>query len=191
MKRFPWKSRKYTIIRDEYGRSARQQAFDYFAEGYRPAQIFKQGLIPVPIETLFRYFEDWKKQKHRTSLSIIKKYMKESPEFSEKYIKMLADYFEVSTQDIVLRLQKPWGIMRLTKGELPDNRLERSRSEAEELLEGALRVINFVQQFYGNSPKMIKRLITELITLRDNTTLTISRVKGQIEITKNSLDGER
>ena len=110
MKLFPWKSRKYPIKYDEYGRSARQQAFELFGEGYRPAQICEENLIPVPIKTLFRYFEDWKKQKHRTSLSILKKYMKERPEFSEQYIKMLADYYEVPPEDIIVRMQKPWGI---------------------------------------------------------------------------------
>lgn len=191
MKRFPWKSRRYPIIRDEYGRSARQQAFDYFAEGYRPAQIFKQELIPVPIETLFRYYEDWKKQKHRVSRSILRKYLKEKSEFSEKYIKMLADYFGVSEEQITIRMQKPWGITSLSKGELPDNRLYRIQSEVEERLEAALRLIYLGEQLCRNPPKQIKRFLAELIILRDNTTLTISRVKGQIEITKNSLDGER
>ncbi len=49
------KPREYPIIRDEYGRSARQQAFALFTEGYRPAQIFKENLVPVPINILFRY----------------------------------------------------------------------------------------------------------------------------------------
>ena len=185
MKRFPWKSRKYPIIRDEYGRSARQQAFDYFAEGYRPAQIFKQELIPVPIETLFRYYEDWKKQKHRVPYSTLRKYMRKNPEFSEKYIKMLADYFEVSTQDIVLRIQKPWGITSLSKGELPDNRLYRIQSEVEERLEAALRLIYLGEQLCRNPPKQIKRLITEIVTLKDNTRLVIYKSKGQVIVRKD------
>ena len=50
-----FKRRDYPIKRDEYGRSARQQAFALFTEGYRPAQIFKENLVPVPINILFRY----------------------------------------------------------------------------------------------------------------------------------------
>ena len=72
------KSREYPLIRDEYGRSARQQAFELFIGGYRPSQIFKEGLIPVSIKTLLRYFEDWKKQKHRVSRLLIRRIMKMS-----------------------------------------------------------------------------------------------------------------
>jgi len=57
------KSRKYPIKYDEYGRASRQQAFALFSEKYRPSQIFRENLIPVPLDTLFRYFEDWKKQR--------------------------------------------------------------------------------------------------------------------------------
>jgi len=78
MKPFWRKSRKYPIRRDEEGHSLRQQAFELFTEGNRPAQIFKNNLVPAPINTLFRYFEDWKKQKHRTSRSILKNIMREN-----------------------------------------------------------------------------------------------------------------
>lgn len=189
MKLFPWKSRKYPIKYDEYGRSARQQAFELFGEGYRPAQICEENLIPVPIKTLFRYFEDWKKQKHRTSLSILKKYMKERPEFSEQYIKMLADYYEVPPEDIIVRMQKPWGITDLSKGELPDRRLYRIQSAVEERLELALRFIHFGERLCDNSPEQNKRLLQEIVTLKDNTTLTISKIKGQTMIRKERLQG--
>lgn len=181
------KRREYPIIRDEYGRSARRQAFDLFDEGYRPARIYKENLIPVSMKTLLRYFEDWKKQKHRASLSLIKKWLKEDQEFSEKYIQMLADYFEVSTQDIILRLQKPWGIRRLTKGELPDKKLERSRSESEERLEGALRLMFLTEHIFRNPPRQIGRFIYEILTLTDNTAITISKAEGKIMIRKEKL----
>ena len=182
-----FKRRDYPIKRDENGRSLRQQAFELFSEGYRPAQIFKGNLVAASMKTLLRYFEDWKKQKHRTSLSLIKKWLKENPEFSEKYIKMLADYYEVSPQDIVLRSQKPWGIMRLTKGELPDKKLERSRSEIEERLEGALRLMLFTEKIFRNPPRQVGRFIYEILTLTDNTAITISKAEGKIMIRKEKL----
>ena len=86
------KRREDPITRDEYGRSARRQAFDLFCKGYRPAQIFKENLVPVPQNTLFRYFEDWKKQKNRISRSILRKIMRNNPEFTEKYAQMLEYY---------------------------------------------------------------------------------------------------
>ena len=115
--------------------------------------------------------------------------MRENPQFTEKYVQMLADYFGVTPQDIILRIQKPWGIMRLTKGELPDNKLERSRSEVEDRLEGALRLIYLAENIYRNSPKHINRFFNEILTLENNTSLIISKVKGQIMIRKEKLQG--
>ncbi len=182
-----FKRRDYPIRRDEYGRSLRRQAFDLFAEGYRPSQIFKQNLISASMKTLLRYFEDWKKQKHRASRSTLRKIMRENPEFTEKYVQMLADYFEVPPEDIIVGIQKPWGIEQLTRGELPDNKLARLQSEKEIRLETALRLIYFGERLCRNSPEQTRRLLKEIIALRDNTTLTISKLKGQMTIRKEKL----
>ena len=80
MKFFQWKSRKYPIQRDEDGLSSRKQAFDLFDRKYRPSRIYNEELVPVPLKTLFRYFEDWKKLRHRVSYSTLKQYIKENPE---------------------------------------------------------------------------------------------------------------
>ena len=77
--------------------------------------------------------------------------------------------------------------MRLTKGELPDRRLERSRSEKEERLEAALRLMFLTEKIFRNSPKQISRFIFEILALQDNTTISISKVKGQIMINKENL----
>ncbi len=183
------KSRKHPIIRDEHGRSAKQQAFDLYNKGYRPSQISKEKLIPVPKETLFRYYEDWKKRSGVTSRSTFKKFMKENPEFSEKFVKSLADYFGVSTEDIILRMQRPWGITRLSKGELPDNRRYRIQSEVEDRLDAALGLIFIGEQFFHNNPEQVKQLAWDITTLRDNTRLVIQKTKGQVLIRKEKLQG--
>ena len=189
MKVLWFKRRDYPIKRDENGRSLRQQAFELFNEGHRPAQISKESLIAASKKTLFRYFEDWKKQKHRMSRSILKKYMKKNPEFSDEFVKKLADYYGVPKEDIILRIQKPWGIKQLAKGELPDHRLARIQNENEERLEAALRLIYFGERLCRNSPEQNKRLLQEIVTLKDNTTLIISKVKGQTIIRKEKLQG--
>ena len=182
-----FKRRDYPIKRDEYGRSARRQAFAFFSEGYRPSQVFKESLIPVSMKTLLRYFEDWKKQKHRMSRSILRRIMKKNPEFSDEFVKKLADYYGVSKEDIIIRMRKPWGITSLSKGELPDNRLYRIQSEVEERLEAALRLIYFAERLCHNPPEQNKRLLQEIVTLKDNTTLIISKLKGQTMIRKEKL----
>ena len=189
MPRIFHKSRKYPIIRDEYGRSLRHQAFDLFGEGYRPSRIFKEELIHAPMKTLLRYFEDWKKQRGKTSYSTLKRYLKESPEFSERYANTLANYFQVTPEDIILRWQRPWGIMQLAKGELPDNRLHRIQSGIEDRLEAALRLVYITEQLFHNSPKQLKELIWDIITLRNNTRLVIQKTKGQVLVRKERLQG--
>lgn len=182
-----FKRRDYPIKMNEYGHSLRKQAFEFFNEGYRPAQVFKGNLVAASMKTLLRYFEDWKKQKYRPSHSLIKKWLKENPDFTEKYVKDLADYFEVPPEDIIVRIQKPWGIEQLTRGELPDIKLVRLQSEKEARLEAALRLIYFAERLCRNPPEQNRRLIQEIVTLKDNTTLIISKMKGEMMIRKEKL----
>ncbi|MFC1968806.1 hypothetical protein ACFLVX_05440 [Chloroflexota bacterium] len=181
---FRRKGRKYPIKRDEQGRSARQQAFELFSEWYRPAQVDKEILVPVLLETLFRYFEDWKKQNGRESYSALKKHMKKNPEFNERVIKMLADYFDVLPEQIVHRMQKPWGLMRLAKGELLVNKLRKVQSRIENRLEAALSLINFGEKVSQNSPGQVKQIIWDIIAMKDNTMLIIQKTNGQVVIRK-------
>ncbi len=174
------RSRRYPIQRDEFGRSLRQRAFEAFDEGKRPKQVSRE--LHANPNTLLRYFEAWKKQKQRVSYSTLRRYMRENPGFSEQYITMLAEYFEVPKEKIIRRMQQPWGLMDLSKGELPDKRLERTRSEIEDRLESALRLISLREKLYRNSPKEIKALLMRIVTLKDKTDLTISHVNGKIII---------
>ena len=123
---------RFPIKRNENGRSARQRAFDLFSEGYRPAQVCK--MLPISLRTACRYFEDHKKSRHRVSYSAIRKWMKGHPEFSEAVIDMLATSLEMSREEVIDRIQKPWGLLRAMKGEWPDYRLERQRTGLEERL---------------------------------------------------------
>jgi hypothetical protein len=141
------------------------------------------------MKTLLRYFEDWKKQKRLIPRSLFRKIMMGSPDSTEKYVQMLADYYEVPPEVIAIQLSKPWGIERLTKGELPYIKLERSRSEAEERLEGALRLVSISENIFRNPPKQINRFMFELMTLDDNTIMTILKVDGRIMIKKEKLSG--
>ena len=45
-------------------------------------------------------------------------------------------------EGIILRMQKPWGVMSLSKGELPDRRLYRIQSEIED------RLIYLIENIY-------------------------------------------
>lgn len=187
MKLLWWKSRDYPIQRDEFGRSMRKQAFELFDEGYRPAQVFKQSLVAAPMKTLLRYFEDWKKQNHKIPRAELKGYLKRNPEFSQKYVSMLAEYFGVPAEDIIVRMQKPWGITSLSKGELPDRRRYRIQSKIEKRLEAALRLIYLAEYVYKNSPEQVTQLIWDIVKLSDNTKLEIQKYNGQVTVKKEKL----
>jgi len=120
-------------------------------------------MIPVPIKTLFRYFEDWKKEGYLISYSSMKKNMREHPAFTEKMIATLSKTLEMPVEEVVMRMQKPWGLMQLMKGEWPDYRLERIRSEIENRLEGALRLFLFLEEVSHKKPEKVKEIIQRLI----------------------------
>jgi uncharacterized protein YneF (UPF0154 family) len=164
MKIFNWRSRKYPVIRDEYGHSARKQAFDLFTSGHRPAQIYKKGMIPVKKLTLFRYFEDWKRLTHHVPYSSIRKLMRKNPEFNKDMIKTLADTFGMKTKEVVIRMQKPWGLMQAMQGQWPDYKLEKTQSEIENRFQAALKIISFVEKYEGKEPKQIHDLVKKLIS---------------------------
>ncbi len=113
--------------------------------------------------------------------------MRENPESTEEYIKKLADYFEVTPEDIAIIMQKPWGIEQLTRGKLPDNKLARIQSDMEDRLEASLRLILLGEKFYENSPKQVKQLIWDIVTLTDNTRLVIQKSRGQVVVSKEKL----
>ena len=182
-----FKRRDYPIQRDENGRSLRQQSFEFFNEGYRPAQVFKQNLVAASMKTLLRYFEDWKKQKHQVPHSILRKYMKEHPDYSEKWIETVADYFEVTPGAVILRMQKPWGLMDICRGKLPDKKMERKKSQIERRLDSAIALINLGERNYGNSTKQIAELLKVIVTLQDNTVLTVVKHNGRLEIDKHGI----
>ena len=124
--------RRYSIKRDENGRSARQHAFDLFSEGYRPARACK--MLPISLRTACRYFEDFKKLRHRVSYSAIRKWMRGHPEISEAVIDMLVTSLEMPWEEVINRLSKPYGLMAAMKGEWPNYRLDRQQTKIEEHL---------------------------------------------------------
>jgi len=156
------KSRKYPIKRDEYGRSARQRAFDTFDLGKRPAEV--SHLVGIGLRTVCRYFADWKKQPKDLELRyrIAKTAVKIDSEFSEQTIKVLATGLGMSEEEVVMRLQKPWGLKQLLMGKWPNYGRERVQSEQESRLCAALNLVNYIE-FYGMPPKEIKKEIDKLI----------------------------
>jgi hypothetical protein len=161
---WPCKGRRHPIKRDASGLSARESAFRLFTEGKRPAQVAK--VLPISSRTACRYFEDFKKQHHNVPYSSIRKWMKESPEFSDRVIAVLANSLDMSTEEVVIRMQHSWGLLRAMKGEWPDYRLERQQTEIEDRLLAALEIVNFADRVGSTNPQLVRKTLRELMTGR-------------------------
>lgn len=148
------RSRKYPIKRDEFGRSARQRAFEAFDCGKRPGEVVR--LVGVSPRTAYRYFADWKKLPRNLELHyrMMKTVRKSSQEFSEETIKSLSTHLEMSQKEVMERLEQPWGLKQLLMGKWPDHYRERVQGETEIRLRVALHLINLIQ-FRGVPPEKI------------------------------------
>ncbi len=140
------KGRQYPIKRDEFGRSARRRAFQLFDQGMRPAAVAR--LVDVKPKTAFTYFQDWKKQGGNLEgpYKVARTIMRRPGGFSPAVISILAEELGMAEEEVVERLQKPWGLKQLMMGRWPNRRLERIYSEQEARLTAALKVIFFIEQ---------------------------------------------
>jgi hypothetical protein len=184
------KSRKYPIKRDEYGQSARQQAFILFSHGFRPAQIFKDKMVPVKKTTLFRYHADWKKVKNVPAYSIFRKLRKTHPEIADDTIKMLAEELRTTEEEVTLLWSKPWGVKQLLSGEWPRTDRAEIQGKIQSRLVASLEIIR-LGEIYGNSPESIAEVITEIVMLKENTRLEITKEGGKIILKKYRVDRGR
>jgi len=180
-----WKWRKYPIKRDEDGRSLRQQAFALFNKKLRPSEIYKQQLVQASQKTLFRYYEDWKKERNQVSYRAIRNILKNNPDFTEKLIETLSKNLEMPVEEVKRRLGEPWGLKRALRNEWPDYRLEREQSEIEDRLEGALAMIGLMELFQ-NSPEQLADLLVQITTLTDGAKLEITREERKLIVKKEA-----
>ena len=184
-----WKWRKYPIKQDEQGRSLRQRSFELFDKKLRPSEIYKQHLLTIKQKTLLRYYEDWKRKKgDHVSDRMIKKVMKNNPDFTEKLTRTLSQELEMPFEEVIKRMQKPWGLQQALRGQLPDYRLEREQSEIEARLNGGL---GFMQmgELFQKSPKELAELLQQIVMLPENTKLEITR-KDKHLICKKGEEGD-
>ena len=92
--------------------------------------------------------------------------MRESPEFSDKVIDILAHSLEMSREEVVARSQRPWGLLGALKGRWPDYGLERERTEIERRLLAALEIIKFADIFGQRDPQFVRETIHRIIIER-------------------------
>ena len=70
---------------------------------------------------------------------------KSNGDFSQKTVDLLSTCLEMSEEEVMERLEKPWGLKQLLMGKWLDHRQEREQSEAELRLRAALSFIDFME----------------------------------------------
>ena len=155
------KHRKYPIRRDKSGRSLRQQAFDFFDEGSRPYQLYKQKLVQASPRTLFRYYKDWKKINNHPSDSILKKAMRREPVLTEDLVKELSEQMDMPIKEVTAMVSQLWGMLRLLG-----------------------------EYLFGNPPKVVEALVADIVLMIDNSRLEIRKEHGMISVTTQYRNGE-
>jgi hypothetical protein len=145
----------------KYEPSLRRRCFALFREGHRPAAVIK--MVPVRPKTCYRYYESCKKLKHQVPYLTVRRWLRDNPEFNEKVIRLLSTSLDMPPEEVVIRLQKPWGLLRAMKGEWPNYRLERQRTEMEQRLLAALAVVKFAEVFGKRDLRLMKQILERLM----------------------------
>ena len=152
--------RRYPIKRDQSGRSLRQQAFELFDAGSRPSHIYNKRLVDASPKTLFRYYEDWKRDNRRPSSSVLKRSTDRHPELAEEGVRELSAQLGIPAAEVIAWSQQPWGLIQL-----------------------------LAEQLYGNPPETIRALVSDIILLKDNSCMEIQKERGVISVTTVDRDG--
>ena len=157
------RSRKYPIKRDSYGSSARQQAFDAFDQGKRPAEV--ATIVPISKRTADRYFAYWKNlpknldRKYRVGKAILKN----DGEFSRPIVESLADTLGMREEEVIERLSRPWGIKQLIMGKWPNYAKDKRQSVYESRLQAALWFVLILER----SEMPPETITAELLKIRE------------------------
>jgi len=156
------KTRKYPIQRDEYGRSLRQRAFEYFDKGKRPVEVSR--MLNMKRETALRYFEDWKKQpkKLQARYDLLRSIFRSHPKLANDIVTVIAREFGMTRKAVIARIHKPWGFHQLLMDKWPNLRLNKEQLIHEARLLAAERFIKFIE-LKGLSPEEIASEIGNLM----------------------------
>jgi transposase len=158
-KKLGLKKRRYPVKQDSYGRSARRRAFEAFDDGKKPAEV--AGIIRISKKTARRYFADWKKLPHDLEITyrLLKPTRRGTPEFFPETIKSLSAYLGMTEEEVLERLDQPWGLKQLLMGRWPNHHQERERTEAEVRLQAALMLIHMLESVRVPPKKVLEQLL--------------------------------
>ncbi|MFC2069128.1 hypothetical protein ACFLTP_09025 [Chloroflexota bacterium] len=157
-----FKRRKHPTKRDINQPSLREVCYDLFQEGKRPAEVARA--IGASPRTVCRYFQDYRTLHNILSYQVLKRWIRENPEFSDKVIAMLATTLGMSKEEIADRASRPWGLLQGLRGEWRNYRLEEEQSGIESRLVAALLIVNFADKFRQKNTQFVRETLKRLMT---------------------------
>ena len=106
------RSRKYPIIRDEYGQSARSRAFELFEDGVQLNEISEE--VGIKIQTVYKYHQQWMKNPHiEQQLKYFGELFKKTAPERNKSIDLFASACRITPDELEAILAKPHGLRSL------------------------------------------------------------------------------
>lgn len=141
--------------------SLRKACFNLFQKNLRPAAVTK--IIPVSSKTCYRYYESFKKLKNYVPYSVVRQWLRDNPDFSEKVITLLSTSLDMPPEKVIVLLRRPWGLLGAMRGDWPNYRLERQRTELEDRLLAALEIIKFCEIFSQRDPNFVRETLKKII----------------------------
>jgi len=153
--------RRYPIHRDPWGRTARQACFFQFDHGKGPSEAAE--FVGVSLHTAYRYHHDWKHQGSYFAMryKVAKALRQRSPDLSLETIKSLGAELGMSEEEVVERLQRPWGLHKLLRGQWPNYVEEQEKTNAEARLGAAVELLR-IYEISGIPLEEIARVLDQL-----------------------------
>jgi len=111
------KRRKYPIIRDETGKSARQRCFEMFEDQVSFKEI--AAVTGAKVDTVYRYHRQWSKNPGiETRIKYFKKQLRPLAPDREREIALFAQVLGISKEQFESILHQPHGLRRLFSGKI-------------------------------------------------------------------------
>ncbi len=144
------KRRKYPIIRDETGKSARQRCFEMFEEQIPFKQI--AAATGTKVDTVYRYHYQWSQNpKIETTIKYFKKQLHPLAPDRERQIELFAHVLGIPKEQFEIILHQPHGLRRLFSGKIYFPK----QSEAAHKCYIALEIANLISDhLLNNSGKL-------------------------------------
>jgi len=113
------KHKRHPIKLDRQGKSLRKRCFEAFDEGRRPAAV--ATALKMKRSTAFRYYTSWKRIGPRFDKRYLfaRNALKNDSGLREDILKQIAKNLEISRDEVLRRLQQPWGLRQLLTQKFP------------------------------------------------------------------------